>query len=246
MEFAQVHYAGWLIKLCAWGWLFYQGRRNQIIRKYELVFAYAAVAALFSTLLLGVGSIVGLASPVYAHLYFWAEISGLVFTISILLKLYWLFDEVRWDRDWHLLLVPVLLCAIELLQPRDAWVYFRLIYCVYSIAIYFGLCALVRRIFSQRVILGWNMSLVLLAFTVPGVFHALAFATFLHEGNAFAIQVWNQATAISSWVILAVGMTEYSPPRLVEEVELAEQLEFRVVRVRMWESIKLLWRLLRS
>ncbi len=242
MQFSEIHYAPWIIQVGIWGCICYLGHKNKLFTRYPLVFAYVGASAFFGCLNLYVASVMGASSTTYAYLYAISELLCSGLTISILLSLYWLFDRFRWDRDWHLLAVPLALLLAEASVSRGGWIFYRLNYVVYVTMNYYGACALLRHLFSRRVVLGWNLTTVLLAFTVPGAFYALSHAEFLFGGDPWARMIWMKVTALSSSAIMAVGMTEYSPPRLVE----APQLEFRTARMLMRASLKLLWRLLRS
>lgn len=242
MEFAQLQYGGWLLNVALWVWIFFLGRQNRLFSAYKWIYVYAALSALFSTSLMVVAATHGVSDLYYASLYVASQLSRLILPIIILLRIYFLFDSFRWRRDWHLACVPALLVTVELTQPHSGWVFFRVIYIVFAIFVYVGLCTVARRILSRRVLLGWNLTMVLLALTIPGTLQALVFGAYLLTGDRWNTQLWNHIGTLSSWLIITVGMTEYSPPRLTDWPE----VESRVARERMWGDIKLLWRLLRS
>ncbi len=56
--------------------------------------------------------------------------------------------------------------------------------------------------------------MVLLALTLPATFYSLVLAGYLLGVNVSreSAGIWLSGVGVASWVILAVGMSEYSPP----------------------------------
>ncbi len=87
----------------------------------------------------------------------------------------------------------------------------------YAFLTYLGIATFLRMRTARTFDLGWNLTMVLFALTVPPTFYGLVVVGYCiglpipYENVA----LWTKLVSTAFWIILAVGMTEYSPPGAV-------------------------------
>ncbi len=240
MQEAALHLVFWCLKAALWVWIFVQGRRLGLAREYPLLYVYFGVAAATDTaMLLARYVFLDVNTYSYAYLYVSCYLTTLAASSAVALWIYFLHDRPRM-RDIHLAVVPAVLILVEFTMPQGKlWFWEHVISVVYGASNYFAIAALLRRAFSRRVAMGWNVAMVLIAFTLPGALHALVSAA--GTSGYLDAAVWKKFAALSAWIILAVAMTEHSPPELAP----AGQMSYGESLFRMRRRVKLLWSVLR-
>lgn len=203
------------LRIILWLLLAWMARRHRLFSKYKLFFSYVAVVVFLDSAMPFVADSVG--RNTYTYLYIYVALKALVSGIEsvILLKIYWLFSAPSPRKDWHLVAVPIGLFMVAGADQRLAYLLVRMAPTFGMTVGYFGTVTLYRMFRSREVQLGWNLKMVLFGLTVPTTFQSIFIATYL---NGFTIpiatiDVWLRGVDLMFWVVIVVGMSEYSPPR---------------------------------
>ncbi len=242
MDSITTHFVALLCKWIFWAWILYQGWRLQLFKHYRLIFTFVLYASLTESFTL-FAALTWPTSQFYAYWFLGTGLGSEAFCIAILVSIYFLFDRFRLARDFHLLLVPALLILFEFSGDREVWFGYRLLIVGYAIQNYVGVSALCKRLLQGQLVLGWNLSMVLLALTLTAPLYGLLITGAIADVPFLPRVYWMKFISLSHWLIWAVGMTEYSPPQLVSTR--APEFSVQESLARMRRGIRLLWALLR-
>ncbi len=204
----------WSVKVLVWAFLLFNSFRLRLIGKYRLVFAMILVSMASSVLINWLAYRIGTANMTYAAAWVGRGILTEAITAAVLLRIYRLAGKLSIRRDWHLVAIPVVLVAAIFLDERPLWFFARVVSASNLIVTYLGLAAIARTARCRNLILGWNLKMVLMAITVPSVFEYIINTVYFMGMplSRDAAQLWLTGTELAIWIILAMGMLEYSPP----------------------------------
>ncbi len=209
----------WIVKALVWAFLLVNALRLRLIGKYPLVFAMIFVSMFCSVSMHWLAYAIGTANMTYAAAWVTRGIVTETITAAVLLRIYFMAGKFNLRRDWHLFAVPILLVAAIFLDGRPLWIFARVISASTLVVTYLGLAAIAHTARSKKLNLGWNLKMVLLAITVPSVFEYIV-NTVYFMGMPLSretAQIWLIGTELAIWIILAIGMVEFSPPVLLIE-----------------------------
>lgn len=214
----------WVLKLSAWIALFVFAVRNRLIPRYPLVFAY-----IFWTI--GRGCLMQTAAAqlsalAYAYCYVVSSLLSIVFAAIVVLSICFQLRPFSWRHDWHLLAAPLAIALVAFSDASEMWLPARLLNIGYAGLTYLGVAALLRMVRTRDVDLGWNLKMVLFALTVPAGLFTCAFMAYTIglPVSYETTNLWAKGASLVFWIILAVGMMEYSPPgKVVTVASVAEE-----------------------
>ncbi len=205
----------WLIKVSAWCGFFFFSLRNRLVVRYPLVHIYVVLAIFGDVSVSSVAFWHGTSTMLYSYAYIAQSIVTAALASLVLAEIYLLLGGVTRVSYLHVMVVLTLLVIAIAVNDRNLWIYIRLLNGCYIGLAYLGLVTVIR-MQSRRheVLLGWNLKMVLFALTLPAAFFSLVFViyTFGSGLSQHAATLWLTGVGVASWVILAVGMSEYSPP----------------------------------
>lgn len=198
--------------LCAW--------RFRLFKRYPIVFTYVFAAILLELFMNVVKFKIGTDSLGYGYLYVGRSLITISLASAVILSIFFFYRPFSIRKDWHLAVVPALLAVFILSDSRRIWFYFRLLDIGYATLTYVGVVAVIRMHRTREVILGWNLTMVLLALTLPAAIYSSVFVVYTLGLNVSKedANLWMNGISVAAWIILAVGMTEYSPPLRVPRV----------------------------
>lgn len=206
----------WIAKAVVWAFLLMNALRNDLIRRYRLVFTMIISSMVLSVAMLLLSEQIGTGNMTYAIAWVSRSLLTAVITGGVAIQIYSIPGKISPRRDWHLVVVPIILVLLTFLDNERVWVYARVVSLTSLVVTYLGLAALVRTARCKRLDLGWNLKVVLLAVTVPSVFEYLVLtAYFMGLPLSYdSTRLWLKGASLATWIILALGMMEYSPPVL--------------------------------
>lgn len=199
-------------KILAWISLLYFSLRLRLIQRYPLVFVYILVTMACS-----------LAMPIakdrleplsYAYVYVGRTLLTTFLAGVVLLWIYRVIGPYRWRDGWRLIVISGLIGLLMLSESSHVWAPWRAVNVASGILAYLGLETLIRARRARIVTLGWNLTVVLMALTIPAAFYALVAVGYsIGLGISYeGVSLWMKVIGAAFWVLLAAGMTEYSPP----------------------------------
>lgn len=201
----------WAVKLFSWGAIAICSSKFQLPRKYPSVFSYMGAHAFLDVTITSVAFLVGTETSFYLNIYTASSLVTTVLAFLVLCQIYFVFGPFNWWRDWHLFLVPTLVFAMTLSTSKPLQGIWTGSYVVLT---YLGLAASFRMVTRREIDLGWNLKMVLLAISIPsGLYTLVLLGSFTGSAVTYEVlSMWTRWVWVGSWVVLAVGMTEYSPP----------------------------------
>lgn len=214
------HEVIWLLKLVVWISLIATSVHLELISKYRIIFTYIFLKIFVEASSPLLAPLIGTNSTAYLYLYIGLLTFFLLLAAWILLRVYRLFGSLRLSRDWHFAAVALGIVYLAFHETNDVWVVIKSLNVGYALLAYIGLATTIRMVRSRDIDLGWNLKMVLLALSLPASLYALIFVSYTMKAPVTneTASLWMRCAGLASWIILAVGMTEYSPPRRLGEL----------------------------
>lgn len=211
------HVAFWILTLVAWAFLLINSFRLGLVLKYRVVFTFVFISMLCEAAMPWVAAQVGDDTRLYAIIHTGTVLIYFLLAAAVLLHIYAVCGQFALRKDWHLFAGPLLLVGLSAPMDRSFWTSASLINSAAIVVTFLGIATIVRSRRKCEVSLGWNLKMVLLAVTVPYAFQSIVFVAYLTRlpVSSEATDLWLQGSSLAAWIILAVGMMEYSPPTLI-------------------------------
>ncbi len=205
----------WVAMGFTWALIIVNAIRLSLIRKYPLVFCMVFASMAGGLVMYWLALEAGVSNMTYAWCWVVKELVTESLTAAVLLQIYSLPEKISFRKDWHLS-VAFGFASLAFLDERQIWLFARLCSAAKLAVTYLGIVTILRIANRRDFRLGWNLKTVLVAVTVPAVFSHLIMSSYVMGLlSPETGEVWAAWVGLATWIILAVGMLEYSPPGLV-------------------------------
>lgn len=195
----------------------WKGQPTRLIFQYPLFYTYLFSSMLVNFLRFGMASILGTESESYTDFYWISRYVPFVLAIAIVWKIYRLAGS-RSSWDYVLLLLFPGFIIFESLRIPDNHLYIVISNALLCFEAVLGLLAYLRLFNNRRLRLGSNMSGVLMGLYIPCLIawlnHTLYMFGAVLPYEFFAIVT--EPIALLGWVLIALGMWRFDPPRWEE------------------------------
>ena len=234
MGLPHLHAAAAVFKFAVWIFLFRQGLRLQLFKRYPLEYVFFVISPLLLALKLGATYSLGVEAASYAWIFFGSNIPFHLLSLLILFRIYYLPSPPRLAWDLPLIATLPLFTWAALAEPMH-WGY-RVSYVVFFFQAVLGLMATARLWHFKTVKLGSNLGGLLFGLSMPAVVQSINQGLAYVSGtvwsyNAFAIV--SELTSVALWGMIAYGMRRYDPPIIerVPKILKPEEAESRLDRL---------------
>ncbi len=209
------HVAIWIVTLATWAILLFNSFRLGLLPKFPLVFTLILSSMLFEASMPWLAVALDSKKGLYTSIYMVTVTINVALAAIVLLSIYSVLGKIGIRSGWHLVVVPALIFGLTLSGGSNFWTFSHFLDAAPLIVTYLGVVTMARSRRKKKTIqLGWNLKMVLLAVTVAYVFQFIVFAAY-RMGLPLSYDsliLWLQGSSLAGWIILAVGMIEYSPP----------------------------------
>ena len=202
-----------IAKVFVWALLLVNSVRLRLIRKYPLVFAMILAWMASEIAMRALESLVGLSNMTYTWAWFGQSFLTGSLTLLVLMQIYSLPAKLSIRKNWRLAALASVLVGFAFFDGQQVWLPSRVVVAFNLLVAFLGVATIVRTSGGKNFRLGWNLRMVLLAVTVPSVFAQLVFNSYVIKMLSYDVaSLWVAGAGLAAWLILAVGMMEYSPP----------------------------------